>query len=475
MKPVSQTLLKYLEIVREELAELKNPSDGSPVEIPDYDIISEAAKKIDNTKSPVDIMFIIQSMLGRAKCVGFDSIDDSYKVKFPDDHHLHLNMGAEWYWTAFHADVIDENGNTGRLSALVVMEKNRCVGIDSQREAGWTDEEISLVTNLATVTIDMGPENRKYFRRSRNCQWGLKGGNLSFSKPGEKFYFTCGDDSMTGTENVLPLNVVVNDGSNMKINVQFTNQESFNVEDSFFLQGIPNLHIGGSGGTGTTPNPTPGIYYSWPQLRISGSVEVGGNKYTIQSGSGWIDHQLMMSSLQNPKGEISPVPFVDDFRPFNGWTWQFFNLENGDAFTGSSFITGEMESKLSFPYGYFISPHDGKWKAHYLTGESCNLYPVAFPSIVDSQNSRKVYIPLFRTFNKLKTLFGHALTGAAAPWHNEGTFNGGDWAVASEFPADFIDQSGEFANGVGYMESVGFQNVNDYREFAIEFLKNAIK
>jgi hypothetical protein len=472
MKPISPVITKYLQSVKEEVAKLTDPKTGKPVEIPNFTEILDAAGKLDTTKHPVEFMSIIRALLGRAKSVGFDTVEPDYKVSFPADHHMHPGMGDEWYWIACHADVTDQNGNKGRLSVMTVMEKFRCIGVEAQKEAGWSDMDAAIVTNISTVTVDMGPDDRKYYRRADNFQWTLKDGSAGYSAPGENFSFQCGDDSFTGSENVLPLNVRINDGDNLKTDITFTNREPFKVEDSFFLQGIPNLHIGGTGGTGITPIPTPGIYYSWPQLFVSGTVTVGGNTYTINSGSGWIDHQLMMTSLENPKGAASPVPFIDDFSPFNGWTWQYFNLNNGEAFTGSSFVLGKMENRLSFPYGYIISPHNGKWKAHYITGESSNLYPLSYPSIVNSPESSKVVIPIFRTFENLKSLFGHHLSGAAAPWNDIGTFNGPDKAVASEIPADFADMSGNFADGVGYLESVGFQNVNDYREYALAFLKS---
>lgn len=472
MKNASEVVTKYLQYVNEEVSKLVNPSTGQPVGIPNYQELLEAAGKLDTTKYPENFISIILTLLGRAKSVGFDSPDTSYKVSFPNDHHLHLNMGDEWYWIACHANATDQNGDKCRLSSMIVMEKMRCVSKDFQNEAGWSDEEASIVSNLATVTIDRGPGNRSFHRRSENNQWSLKGGNFKCSSPGEKFSFECGDDKLSGTENVLPLNVKVDDGDNMKIDIKLTNRDTLNLETSFFLQGIPELSIGGSGGTGITPVPTPGIYYSWPQLLVSGTISAGGNTYTIDSGSGWIDHQLMMTSLKNPKDEASPVPFVDDYSPFNGWTWQFFNLENGDAFTGSSFILGEMQTELTFPYGYYMTPKNGKWKAHYITGKSSLLYPKSFPSIVCSKNSKGVTIPIVRTFTKLKSIFGEPLSGVATPWDDEGTFNGANLSVASEVPADFYDMSGHYSNGVGYLESVGFQNVNDYREFILEFLKN---
>ncbi|HRE40685.1 MAG TPA: hypothetical protein PLG90_05080 [Ignavibacteria bacterium] len=466
----------YLDEVRGEVNKLVNPDDNTKVDIPHFDLLKKSSESIEGSKIIKDKMFVIQTMLGRAGCVGMNTIDKNYKINFPFDHHLHLDMGPEWYWIGMHSDIINQKGEKGRISALIVMKRNRCVGTGIQKEAGWTNEEVNLVNNLATVTVDFGVGNKKYYRRNKNSKWLLSGedkdDDVKFSKYGDNFLYKCGDDIFSGSENVLPLNVIVDDGDNMKINITLKHQVNFKVDDSFFLQGIPSLHIGGSGGTGLTPIPTPGIYYSWPQLLVTGEINVGGESYKIDNGLAWMDHQLMMTSLENADRKINPIPFVEDFKPYNGWTWQYFNLKNGDAFTGSSFMTGEMTDKMIFPYGYYIKNDSGKWKAHYITGSLLQMYEKEFPEFTEKPDSKKVTLPIIRSFDKLKSLFGKPLTGVGVPWNDDGTFNETNWALTAEIPADFFDLTGEFADGVGYLEYVGFQKVEDFEKICLDILNN---
>src|SRR4051812_38543542 len=161
-------------------------------------------------------MFVIDGLLGRASCVDLDAPDASYPIAFPYDHHLHATMGPEWYWVGAHLKITDSDGNAGRAAILLSMQRTRSVGLTAQKKSGWTDLDATLATNVVTVTIDMGPGERKIVRRRRNVQWPSKGGSVSFSTPGKDFFFTCGTDSLRGSKNVLPLDVVVDDGNNMK-------------------------------------------------------------------------------------------------------------------------------------------------------------------------------------------------------------------------------------------------------------------
>jgi hypothetical protein len=353
------------------------------------------------------------------------------------------------------------------------MTRNRALGLQAQQTAGWTDEQATLANTIATVTVDMESGDKAYYRRSPNWQWPMKGGALSFSKPGtgNTFSFTCGSDSLTGTADVLPLVVTVNDGANMQLNLTFTNQSTIDVDKAYFLQGAPV--IGGNGGNGVTPIPTPGIYYSWPQLLVTGTIEVGGTTYTVESGNGWIDHEIMMSSLENANGVYAPVPFIDDSKPYNGWVWQYYNFENNAALTGAGFIVDNMTDTPALSYGYYLQPDgNGGWTAIFVNGNITLANPISYPSQCGDPTSAMVSIPTTRSYSGVENiLLGNPLSGSVAPWYKDGTFNFPNGTVCSEEPGDYTDTSGNYSNGVGYMESVGFQAVADYQAYVLSVLQ----
>jgi CrtC N-terminal lipocalin domain len=471
-KPVVRVVQGYLLEVLKRVNAITNPATHEPLQIPDFSNIYQAAERLDSVADPATFMATINSLLGRASSVGCDAPTASYALSFPTDHHMHATMGTEWYWIGCHLNVVDPQGNTGRLSLLLSMEKIRAIGVAAQQAAGWSALEASIATNIVTVTVDMGPGKRSIHRRSPNVQWPVKGGVAHFSQPGDDdFHFVCGTDSLRGALNVLPLAVSVNDGHNMAVALELTPPSTMAAEKAFFLQGVPKPGSLTGGGTGFTPAPTPGLYYSWPQLQVSGTVTVGGICYTVVSGTGWIDHEVMMTSLDNPEGNVHPVPFAEDPAPYNGWVWQFYNLDNGQAFTGAGFIQGEMNDNPTLAYGYFLTPKDGGWEAIFINGQINLLYPNAFPSRVGT-SSPAVDIPIVRAYRSVEnTLLGKPLSGVATPWFFDGTFNGVNGALCAEFPADYIDLSGQYANGLGYMESVGFESGAAYQQYALALLK----
>lgn len=476
VKNIGATVQSYLNTAKQAVNAIYNPATGLPIEIPDYAILQKVAGTLDTTSSPEKKMFMISSLLGRASSVDMETPPSDYAVTFPNDHHFHASMGNEWYWIGCHLNVTDDKGNTGRVSMLLSLQKIRSIGLAAQQQAGWTDEQVTLGDNLVTVTVDMGPNNKSYYRRSPNYQWPATNGNLSFSKPGDKqFYIQCGPDSLKGSLDVLPLEVVVNDGDNMQINLTLTNQPNINVSTAHFMQGVPSSS--GNGGTGVTPIPTPGIYYSWPQLLTSGTITVGGVTYTVQSGTAWMDHQLMMTSLEN-SGEVThPLPFVEDPSPYNGWVWQFYNLNNGEAFTGAGFVLGQMNYNLQMSYGYFLTPDKkGGWTAIFINGDITLSDPQQFPAICSNpMDSTLVTIPILRSYANIENVFtGNPLSGNAVPWYKDGTFNNPNDGLCGESPADFTDTSGKYANGLGYIETVGFQETIDSHAYMLSFIQGGI-
>ena len=297
---------------------------------------------------------------------------------------------------------------------------------------------------------------------------------MDFSTTGRDFFFQCGPDRLSGSSQVLPLSLRVAD-ENMNVDITLRNNASTDVDKAFFLQGVPKTTRIDAGGTGLTPIPQPGIYYSWPQLLVSGTVTLKGEAYRITAGSGWIDHQLLMTSLENPGGAAMPIPFVQDPRPFNGWTWQFYNLDNGQAFTGAAFVTGEMDHHPAMHYGYFLAPKDRGWAAVFINGNNDLLWNTAFPVFAGEppQPGTNVDIPIVRTYRDIENAFlGHPLCGVATPWYPDGTFNNPNGGLCGEFPADYTDLTGNYANGVGYLETVGFEPVATFRAIALAYLRN---
>lgn len=476
-KDLARWVVAYLDVVKEEVAKLHNPKPPhDPVQIPYFDQLRTAAQSLDTTLYPEKFMFMIQQLLGRAGDVDTDMVKE---LSFPADHSLHPLMGLEWYYIACNLEVEDEAGHCGRMGLLMALDKMRAVGLTTQKAAGWSDQDTIVASSVTTATVTMD-SGENYFHSSKdNLQWNLNGGKVSFSKPGEPFAFVCGEDSLKGSVDVLPLQVRIKEPDGIEVNLLLDALPQFDQNKAFFLQGMPKLLVGAP--TGLTPKPVPGLYYSWPQLCIEGNVKIGAKSYTITGGKGWMDHQLLGQSLSNPFYKRHSVPFIDQPEPYDGWIWQFFNLE-GDhhqAFTVAGFFQGEMPASIDKVFGYLVEPkrdhRTGKyeWDTHLIyhgTIGFANPVQLVEPGL--QGETRNAILPTERTYSKLgNPLFMKAIQGKAIAWKPVGIFPTPGGAIFGEFPSDFSDTSGHYANGAGFMESVGFETVNNYEDYYLGFLR----
>lgn len=470
----NEAVQSHLLVVKNEVASIIDSATNQPVTIPDFDFIYDAAANIESNNNPPKYLASIYSLLGRAMDVDCEVPNQHENLIFPKDHHLYPKMGFEWYYLGIFIDAVDSEGTAGRIGIVLSMQKQRVIGLTTQEKYALSDNDCMLFTNLVTATVDF-PDNNKIIRRNENLQLPALGGSGSYSSIGEDFYFNCGSDNLSGSIDVLPLTLNVNDGENLSFSLTFIPPNGMNPENAFFLQGIPDLTT--LAGNGYTEIPTPGIYYSWPQLQIDtnllNTIKVDGKAYTITGGGGWMDHQLMMQSLKNADNHLHPIPFVEEVKPYNGWSWQFFNLDNGDAFTGASFQVGDLSPSVIFSYGYYVNPNatSTKWESKFIYGNMMLNDFHGYPVIVDDPSSPVVMFPSNWKYENIKSV-NLLLAGQATPWLNDGTFNGQALQIISENPVDYIDTSGEHNNGVGFCESVGFEQVDSYRSRIMEYLKS---
>lgn len=471
---IGRVVQANLEQVKATVSAISDPITGTPPVIPDYDALFAAAGRLDSSLHAAQSVATIAQLLGRAVDVGNDAPSATYPLAFPRDHAFHPTMGLEWYYICLHLRVTDGAGTPGRIGVMAILDKQRVVGLPVAQRFGWTDTASTVFASMVTATVDT-PAGKSITRRSTNVQWPAAGGSASFSVAGEPLGFTCGRDSLRGSVDVLPLTMNIDDSANLSMTLKLLPAPGFTAPNAFFLQGIPDAQ---TAGTGLTPVPTPGIYYSWPQVQVdvsaSPTITVDGRVYTVTGGTGWIDHQVLMQSLDNPAGATSPIPFTDDRRPYSGWCWQFFNLENGDAFTGSAFENWYISTTPQISYGYYVTPNAGRWTSLFISGDLALGGFQGFRAIPGDASSPIVRIPTTRTYSNVKSILGlgTALQGTATPWLAEGTFNFPGLQTVNETPADYVDTSGvKGRNGLGYCESVGFESDDSYRARALLFLQ----
>jgi hypothetical protein len=421
-----------------------------------------AAGKLSPTGGSADAQraAVIYKLMGRGSGYGDDPPPTS--VSFPRDHRLHLDCGNEWYWISACLDAEGPEGPV-RIAVLVDTLRFRLISTKLQAEIGWSDADCQLVWNAVTVTVS-GVNGSQIYRRNLNVQWAKTGGQVEF--PGEQFVFRCGPDVMVGPADVLPLGVSVVDTGNISLELQLSSA----MRHPFFLQGKDGL----------TPPPKPGVYYSWPQLRVDGYVYVGGASYKAK-GAGWMDHQLLM---QTPPAIPTPPYTID------GWNWCQFNFDNGEAFTAAAFQTGLISVNPLTPYGFYLRRSDDgqSWQAERLIGGLAvdHLIPTlhqvmqATSWVYTATNLPDTADELARPFNVIVT---------TAPWIDDASFETADLAVPSEVPvsAAMVNKAeplhlvplrtspiGEAVTGAGFCETVDWEPWAAYEARALTFLKTGV-
>jgi predicted secreted hydrolase len=441
----SQALSAQLEAIP---AYLRPPADT-------YALMTAVAGKVTTAREAT----VIHQMLGVAG--GYDQgPPPKVPLQFPKDHLMHLDAGAEWYWFSCHLDAQGPNGPV-QIGILMSMERVRMLSLGVQQAAGFSDTDCQGAWNIVTVVVTDGATS-SITRRNLNAGWSALGDTVIFPTVSD-FRCQVGPDYIQGTADVLPLQISVDDGQNITLDISLSTDMP--AEKAFFLQG----------GTGVTPG-IQGVYYSYPQLRAAGLVTVNGVTYEA-IGKAWIDHEQMI-------GQIPPAPFPPPAQPgFSGWHWCQFNFDDGTAYTGAAFQTNTLRtSPLSF-WSFLLIRVADEWVLQPTLGvfDLDHFIPTL----------EQVIQPTSWTYNAYSgplpspPLIPPAdFTITTTPWRLDGSFQTANLAVSSEVPVDAellargVGLDGALTNlktkGRGYCESVSLEPHASYMARATAFLKSCL-
>lgn len=367
-------------------------------------------------------------------------------LQFPRDHALHLDAGPEWYWLTANLTQVGAKAGIApeRFGLVVCLQRQRTLSEYVEREGGWTEADAQLVQSQAVLTIAAPHRAERIVQQYRNV-WSPLGGEAAFGA--DPFRFQCGSDYFAGPADVLPLTLHV-EGKPLGVDLAITSE--LPPASAFFLQGDK----------GITAPPRGGFYYSWPQLRLAGTIVADGVTYAVE-GSGWLDHECMSAII--PAGGLGGPPPKRWSPPFgiDGWTFCDFNLENGDALILAGFQVGVLNTRLAAPYGFYLRREGEAWTPIPLTGEidMDQFLPL----------THDVMLPIaWRCRIKAVAAAGlpMELIVETAPIAVDGSFVGANLSVMAETPVAVTvlqptavpgGSPQLVTRGVGYCESVGYE------------------
>jgi predicted secreted hydrolase len=373
-------------------------------------------------------------------------------LSFPDDHAVHPGYGPEWYWLTAVMQ-IDDSSATDTFAFVLSMERQQPVSQAVQQAAGWSDTEAQLAFSYACV-IHRTADRAAIYARRPNLAWPPLTGTTAMSQPGEPFLFACGPDSLSGTVDVMPLSVTINDTAPDEdpLIIEVTCSTGMPAPNAFFLQG----------NNGVTPPPRAGTYYSWPQLKVSGQITVGGRTYTV-SGKGWLDHEMMYGALP-PVSPIRPQPPQWTAPPgIYGWSFCDFNFDNGCALVLAGFQEELLLTGLPAPYGFFLTPLADGWSKTFVEGE------ISLEALMPLKADCMMPVAWSCIFGRETPLFAASVT--ADPVWYDGSFLAMNMSVQGETPVRLTLSLGEEKiAGTGYCESVGYEPPARFMARALAFL-----
>lgn len=353
----------------------------------------------------------------------------------------------EWYYLACNLEV-EGTGGQDRIGVFVDIARERAVSNVVQGQIGWSDSDAQIVYSMAMANVATRKDQYTVRRRS-NAQWPAKTpDSVAMSAPGDPFFFRCGPDVLQSTSpSVLPLQVLVDDGSNLRIELSVTST----LGTPYFLQGDK----------GYIAPPDPGIYYSWPQLTVSGRVTANGTTYSV-SGLGWIDHQVMMRTPAKPVVvPTSGTTYVD------GWSWCGFNLKDGSAFTAAGFqLLNVAEPTLAVPLGFHVKRSADGWQTPIAVGGEVTLG--GLESMLHG-----IEMPTDWVWAVAENSYPYPRIDLhAVPWYPRCDIETENMVVICETPVDLKWAIDGVPAGAGFCETFNFEPLLAYQKRALAFLKS---
>lgn len=368
----------------------------------------------------------------------------STTLSFPLDHSLHPDASIEWYYFTLSLPL-----NGGGTVSVVCNFFRKTLAPSSL--APWATGLLgrSICSTSVGITIEMPGQAGKHYSWPVKAYFGNDTQNVTFT--GSPFHWSLGKQSISGTNNVFPLHIHLEDpgdGSRPPIVIDVDAAAT----NPFFLQGLKG-YVGDDSTTGYE-------YYSWPQQRTTGTVTIQGTSYNVADGLTWMDHQWGGSAPTNPNG-------------WGGWSWFEFQLEGNRALTFSAthgpippsgIITPVLQTAFGTYVGDGITSLVGvgsltlsDYVASPYTG---TLYPTAWAATIAMPGATPIDLNLtIATSTKPQALWMGGLNEYAE-------------AAASVTAVGTIGRTPVNATGVGYCETVGAQSPTEANTARMTYLQS---
>ena len=213
-------------------------------------------------------------------------------LRFPRDHGSHPDLRTEWWYITGHAQA------AGRLWGFqVTFFRSRVVAAQGLRSAFAAKQ---LLFAHAAVT-DVQGQRLRHGQRIARAGFGVAQASEDDTRVRLQDWTLERAQAATGSRYTAQV-----EGDDFSLGLRFDSTQPL------LLQGQQGLSRKGP------LEQQASYYYSQPQLAVSGTITVQGQRMAVTTGRAWMDHEWS-EALMHPDAQ--------------GWDWIGMNLHDGSALT----------------------------------------------------------------------------------------------------------------------------------------------
>jgi len=262
---------------------------------------------------------------------GFERIDSKRPLQFPQDHGMHWNITADWYYMA--ANFRDSKGGklslltstvthavlpTGSPATSIVRRGLSLTRVADGKEQHWVMPDVASLASADTSCASWFQFGTSPFTAAAGRLPNLKvQGLIADSAAADPF----------------PMRLSV---GNVDVQVELTLRQ---LKPKLLQGPYGNGYVG----VGALSGGNAWLYYSYPRLSVDGNITLSdGTHLELTGGLGWMDHQWgSIGALDNRwarmfswlSHELLPASQTTSA----GWNWYYLQMTDGTEFTGAAF------------------------------------------------------------------------------------------------------------------------------------------
>ncbi len=415
---------------------------------PDADVLAlmrATARSANPTPKQLEVCWGLIGGYGQMPDVP-QAIPPHAPLQFPADHGLHFDTSIEWYYVTMSLPL------AGGGTVSLISNFFRKALAPAALVPGSSPLERTIFSTSIGVTVELPSQPGQHYAWPVQTYFGTDS-DVRFT--GSPFLAALGHQSISGGANVFPAHLHFEDPGDasvgrppMVIDIQA------DASNPLFLQGLDGFD-GSKGAVGY-------YYYSWPQQHAHGVVVIDGTQYAVQDGLVWMDHQW---------GGANPTT-SGPAHVWSGWSWCEYQFEGGKSITNTN-LHGPIVNGIDTPSPGFGTYVDGAaselvGSTLTITGYTPSPYnaDVQYPSGWVLEIAAETPTPILLVVTPVTAVKPQALLMGGLVEYAE--------AACTVTAVGTIGGVGVALNGVGYCESVTFEDPAATQSHQVAFLQQAL-